>query len=341
MGVEEIQAHPWFRGVDWDAVERMGYQPPFVPDPDKANFDATYDLEELLLEDNPLTYRPRKKKQPKKEEKAQSAPLSQIDPATRNSLGILSKMVGGAKEANSGQLDSDRKKKMSSKDRLQMELDYIDTHFKLFDSSIYDKYRGFADQRTMTVSEEVPSWVKNLDQEMTRGQGVQHEQPLAHSYPTSLLGTPDGSPQISRSPRGSAQVLPGYQPPAPPRSDRFSSQSYISRKPSRESPNTSPPYSPRVPRGTPPSNAIPTSSSRRPSPPSLPNPWVNDTGDLSDVGRRAGRTDVLDVVDSYAPIRPGLVPVMQEDPNLRIGTPPGDGSKGSKGSKGGSKIRSG
>ncbi|KAI9002733.1 kinase-like protein, partial [Gaertneriomyces semiglobifer] len=59
MGVEEIQAHPFFRGIDWDKVDRAEYPPQFVPDPEKANFDATYELEELLLEDNPLTYRPR------------------------------------------------------------------------------------------------------------------------------------------------------------------------------------------------------------------------------------------------------------------------------------------
>ncbi|KAI8905694.1 kinase-like protein [Powellomyces hirtus] len=64
MGVEEIEAHPWFRGIDWDTVQRMKYQPTFVPDPNQANFDPTFDLEELLLDDNPLNYRPRKKKSP-------------------------------------------------------------------------------------------------------------------------------------------------------------------------------------------------------------------------------------------------------------------------------------
>ncbi|KAI8804542.1 kinase-like domain-containing protein [Cladochytrium replicatum] len=62
MGFEEIEAHPWFKGIDWTAVERKQIKPLFIPDGERANFDATYDLEELLLEDNPLTYRPRKKR---------------------------------------------------------------------------------------------------------------------------------------------------------------------------------------------------------------------------------------------------------------------------------------
>ncbi|KAI9095502.1 kinase-like protein, partial [Phlyctochytrium arcticum] len=60
-GTDALRNHAWFQGADWDAVVRMQYSPPYIPDASKANFDATYDLEELLLEENPLTYRPRKK----------------------------------------------------------------------------------------------------------------------------------------------------------------------------------------------------------------------------------------------------------------------------------------
>ncbi|KAJ9117398.1 hypothetical protein QFC24_006494 [Naganishia onofrii] len=62
-GIEDIKAHPWFRGIDWDAVYRKEAQPPFEPDPKKANFDATHELEELLLEENPLKARKRKQGQ--------------------------------------------------------------------------------------------------------------------------------------------------------------------------------------------------------------------------------------------------------------------------------------
>lgn len=59
-GLDEIRRHPWFAGVDWAALESKRLTSPWVPDPNKANFDATYDLEELLLEDNPLRARERK-----------------------------------------------------------------------------------------------------------------------------------------------------------------------------------------------------------------------------------------------------------------------------------------
>ena len=37
--------------------------PPFEPDSKRANFDATHELEELLLEENPLKARKRKEGQ--------------------------------------------------------------------------------------------------------------------------------------------------------------------------------------------------------------------------------------------------------------------------------------
>ncbi|KAH8917588.1 kinase-like protein [Atractiella rhizophila] len=53
-GLANLKRHPWFKGVDWVALERKEIVPPFEPDSKKANFDATHELEELLLEDNPL-----------------------------------------------------------------------------------------------------------------------------------------------------------------------------------------------------------------------------------------------------------------------------------------------
>ncbi|KAI8897009.1 kinase-like domain-containing protein [Globomyces pollinis-pini] len=61
-GLNTIKAHPFFASLDWPTVENKKAIPPFVPDAKKANFDATHELEELLLEDNPLKARPRKKK---------------------------------------------------------------------------------------------------------------------------------------------------------------------------------------------------------------------------------------------------------------------------------------
>lgn len=58
--LDEIRRHPWFQSVDFSSLETKQLQPPFVPDNKKANFDASHELEELLLEDNPLKARHRK-----------------------------------------------------------------------------------------------------------------------------------------------------------------------------------------------------------------------------------------------------------------------------------------
>jgi serine/threonine kinase 32 len=62
-GYEELQQHPWFQSIDWEILESKELTPPFVPDSNKANFDASHELEELLLEDNPLKAKHRKANQ--------------------------------------------------------------------------------------------------------------------------------------------------------------------------------------------------------------------------------------------------------------------------------------
>ncbi|KAF8754396.1 kinase-like protein [Rhizoctonia solani] len=62
-GFEELKKQGWFKNFDWDRLEDKELEPPFVPDSKRANFDATHELEELLLEDNPLKARPRKANQ--------------------------------------------------------------------------------------------------------------------------------------------------------------------------------------------------------------------------------------------------------------------------------------
>ncbi|KAI0285947.1 kinase-like domain-containing protein [Russula aff. rugulosa BPL654] len=58
--LDEIHRHPWFNSLDWVALDRKEIPSPFVPDSKKANFDASHELEELLLEDNPLKAKARK-----------------------------------------------------------------------------------------------------------------------------------------------------------------------------------------------------------------------------------------------------------------------------------------
>ena len=54
--------NPFFREIDFVALERKELRPIFVPSSEKTNFDATYDLEELLLEEAPLEARARRQK---------------------------------------------------------------------------------------------------------------------------------------------------------------------------------------------------------------------------------------------------------------------------------------
>ncbi|RKF76111.1 Serine/threonine-protein kinase 32A [Golovinomyces cichoracearum] len=54
--------NPFFQAIDFDALERKEVEPIFVPSSEKTNFDATYDLEEVLLEEAPLEARARRQK---------------------------------------------------------------------------------------------------------------------------------------------------------------------------------------------------------------------------------------------------------------------------------------
>lgn len=54
--------NPFFQPLDFESLERKEVEPIFVPSSEKTNFDATYDLEELLLEEAPLEARTRKQK---------------------------------------------------------------------------------------------------------------------------------------------------------------------------------------------------------------------------------------------------------------------------------------
>ncbi|KAI5922903.1 kinase-like domain-containing protein [Camillea tinctor] len=59
---ESFINEPFFKPIDFIALERKELEPVFVPSSDKTNFDATYDLEELLLEEAPLEARARRQK---------------------------------------------------------------------------------------------------------------------------------------------------------------------------------------------------------------------------------------------------------------------------------------
>ena len=70
-GFETYTQHPFFYPIDFEALERKQIPPVFIPSSEKTNFDATYDLEELLLEEAPLEARARHQKpRPKLKENA-------------------------------------------------------------------------------------------------------------------------------------------------------------------------------------------------------------------------------------------------------------------------------
>lgn len=62
IGFESYTSHMFFADIDFATLERKEIPPVFRPSSDKTNFDATYDLEELLLEEAPLEARARRQK---------------------------------------------------------------------------------------------------------------------------------------------------------------------------------------------------------------------------------------------------------------------------------------
>ncbi|KAF9111570.1 hypothetical protein BGX27_004735 [Mortierella sp. AM989] len=66
-GIDAFKKHPWFEGIEWDKLVKKEAIPPFEPDSKRANFDATHELEELLMEDNPLKAKKRAQTSPETE----------------------------------------------------------------------------------------------------------------------------------------------------------------------------------------------------------------------------------------------------------------------------------
>ncbi|KAG0217641.1 hypothetical protein BGX33_010038 [Mortierella sp. NVP41] len=69
-GMDGVRQHPFFQAGAyqtnpdnwWYMLETKQLTPKFQPSSENVNFDATYDLEELLLDDEPLTYRSTRKR---------------------------------------------------------------------------------------------------------------------------------------------------------------------------------------------------------------------------------------------------------------------------------------
>lgn len=61
-GFDTFTSHHFFDPLNFERLEARQIPPVFVPSSEKTNFDATHDLEELLLEEAPLEARARKQK---------------------------------------------------------------------------------------------------------------------------------------------------------------------------------------------------------------------------------------------------------------------------------------
>eukprot|EP00123_Amoebidium_parasiticum_P015583 comp23045_c1_seq1/m.36878 comp23045_c1_seq1/g.36878 ORF comp23045_c1_seq1/g.36878 comp23045_c1_seq1/m.36878 type:complete len:426 (-) comp23045_c1_seq1:188-1465(-) len=56
QSMDRLKKHVFFANLacPWEDVPKYGLKPEFVPDKDKVNCDAMYELEEMMLEENPL-----------------------------------------------------------------------------------------------------------------------------------------------------------------------------------------------------------------------------------------------------------------------------------------------
>ncbi|KAI8647946.1 kinase-like domain-containing protein [Parasitella parasitica] len=62
-GWAALVRHPFFRSIQWNKLESKQITPPFQPATEN-NFDITFDLEELLLEESPLTAQTTRRSKP-------------------------------------------------------------------------------------------------------------------------------------------------------------------------------------------------------------------------------------------------------------------------------------
>ncbi|KJE90165.1 serine/threonine-protein kinase 32A [Capsaspora owczarzaki ATCC 30864] len=76
--VQEVLKHPFLASLDYDKLINKELVPSFVPDKDKVNCDAMYELEEMMLEDNPLH---------KKKQRLQKTTMSKQEQAKRETIG--------------------------------------------------------------------------------------------------------------------------------------------------------------------------------------------------------------------------------------------------------------
>ncbi|KAH0614861.1 uncharacterized protein H6S33_000497 [Morchella sextelata] len=168
---ESFTNHVFFADLDFEALERKEIEPVFKPSSDKTNFDATYDLEELLLEEAPLEARARRQR-----------PREVLRP-----------------DATAQEIREEELHKM------------IETLFEPFDytSVAYDNYPGTVDNESHSVGPP-PDWVKpsNLPAGcVTGGTGSPVSINATSKSQKSTVGSPtSGSPPIPTKCNGNREV---------------------------------------------------------------------------------------------------------------------------------------
>lgn len=71
-------------GVDFDVILRLQIEPPFVPPKDQLNCDPTFELEEMIIEANPLH---KKKKRLMKQQSMKRIPVEHQNSSTFSDAG--------------------------------------------------------------------------------------------------------------------------------------------------------------------------------------------------------------------------------------------------------------
>ncbi|KAH0538006.1 hypothetical protein FGG08_005367 [Glutinoglossum americanum] len=152
-GFRTFTENPFFQPIDFALLEQKEIQPIFTPSSEKTNFDATYDLEELLLEEAPLEARARRQR-PRE------------------------------------QLKDDATEKEIREDELHR---MIESLFEPFDYTAvsYDKYQGKVDEAG-SYAGNAPDWAHSSSQSKssTEESGTAVGSPTRYGRQTSPNGSP-------------------------------------------------------------------------------------------------------------------------------------------------------
>jgi serine/threonine kinase 32 len=118
--------HPFFQDLDFQLLENKRIPPIFRPSQEKSNFDAVYELEELLLEQAPLEGRARKaakKHHPHAQQQRGQSPAKDGADALRSKKDPLRKRTRG---------------NMSDEDREEEILEMLNQFFEPYDYTRYN-----------------------------------------------------------------------------------------------------------------------------------------------------------------------------------------------------------